>query len=159
MKNQEACTYRGSYPSPYGYLEIQDDGEMITEISIEKMDSGKKNEESALTRRAYVELMEYLQGKRKIFDLPVRMQGTEFQIKVWKELQKIPYGTTISYGELARRIGNKKACRAVGGANNKNKILIVIPCHRVVGANGALVGFAGGIELKQDLLKLEADNK
>lgn len=158
MKNQEVCTYRGCYPSPYGYLEIQDDGEMVTEISIENSDSGKKNEESALTRRAYVELMEYLQGKRKIFDLPVRMQGTEFQIKVWKELQKIPYGTTISYGELARRVGNEKACRAVGGANNKNKILIVIPCHRVIGANGSLVGFAGGIELKQYLLKLEMDN-
>ncbi len=83
------------------------------------------------------------------------VEGTPFQKKVWAELQKIPYGETISYGELARRCGNAKACRAVGMANNKNKIAIIIPCHRVIGSNGKLVGYAGGLDIKSKLLELE----
>ena len=90
--------------------------------------------------------------------MPLLIRGTFFQVKVWQELQKIPYGQTISYQELAVRVGNPKACRAVGMANNKNNIGIIIPCHRVIGKNGKLVGYAGGLNIKQKLLELEQIN-
>ena len=101
------------------------------------------------------ELDEYFSGKRKTFDLPLKLNGTEFQKKIWQELIKIPYGKTISYKELARKAGNEKACRAAGMANNKNKIMIVIPCHRVIGSNGKLTGYAGGLKIKAALLRIE----
>lgn len=108
-----------------------------------------------LLELAASQLTEYFAGKRKAFDLPIRPQGTEFQRKVWQALCRIPYGEIRSYGEIALQIGNPKACRAVGGANHKNPILILIPCHRVVGAGGDLTGFACGLETKEYLLKLE----
>ncbi len=108
-----------------------------------------------LLLQAEKQLSEYFARKRTSFDLPLFVEGTPFQKKVWAELQKIPYGETISYGELARRCGNDKACRAVGMANNKNKIAIIIPCHRVIGSNGKLVGYAGGLDIKSRLLDLE----
>lgn len=101
------------------------------------------------------QLEEYLQGKRKKFTIKLNPKGTGFQQKVWHELQKIPYGKTVSYGDIATRINNPKAVRAVGGANNKNPIPIIIPCHRVVGKNGSLVGYAGGLEIKKRLLEVE----
>lgn len=101
------------------------------------------------------QLNEYFAGKRKIFDLLLIPQGTPFQMQVWRELQKIPYGQTISYGEQAARIGDKKKARAVGMANGKNPISIVIPCHRVIGSNGHLTGFGGGLDKKAYLLNLE----
>ena len=97
----------------------------------------------------------YFKGKLREFDLPVAPQGTEFQRSVWTQLQLIPYGETISYGELARRLRNPKAVRAVGLANGSNPISIVIPCHRVIGSNGSLVGYGGGLPVKQALLALE----
>lgn len=97
----------------------------------------------------------YFKGRRFEFDVPLELKGTKFQKRVWKELAKIPYGVTISYGELARRIGNPKASRAVGMANGKNPIPIIIPCHRVIGKNGTLTGFGGGLDVKQALLDLE----
>lgn len=105
---------------------------------------------------AKCQLAEYFNGRRQEFDLKLAPQGTEFQKQVWKQLVKIPYGQTISYGELARRINNPKASRAVGLANGKNPISIIIPCHRVIGANGSLTGFGGGLEVKQYLLDLES---
>ena len=102
------------------------------------------------------QLREYFAGRRAAFDLPLDPVGTGFQRSVWRSLQEIPYGTTISYGELARRIGNPKASRAVGAANGLNPIPIVIPCHRVIGANGKLTGFGGGLPTKEALLALEA---
>lgn len=101
------------------------------------------------------ELQEYLAGKRQVFDVPIRFNGTDFQNSVWKQLLEIPYGQVISYGELAKAIGQPKAARAVGGACNKNPIGIIIPCHRVVGKNGSLTGYAGGIGTKEKLLALE----
>ncbi|MCO5145772.1 MAG: methylated-DNA--[protein]-cysteine S-methyltransferase [Aquamicrobium sp.] len=101
------------------------------------------------------QLREYFDGTRQEFDLPLDMRGTAFQLAVWRELARIPYGETISYGELARRIGQPEASRAVGAANGANPIPIVIPCHRVIGANGSLSGFGGGIETKKRLLALE----
>lgn len=104
---------------------------------------------------AVKQLREYFDGKRTEFDLPLAPQGTEFQRSVWRQLQQIPYGETISYLELARRVGNPKASRAVGSANGKNPISIIIPCHRVIGANGKLTGFGGGLPTKETLLALE----
>lgn len=101
------------------------------------------------------QLQEYFDGTRQEFDLPLDPRGTAFQRAVWRELTRIPYGETISYGELARRIGQPEASRAVGAANGANPIPIVIPCHRVIGANGSLTGFGGGIETKKRLLALE----
>ncbi|WP_296284760.1 methylated-DNA--[protein]-cysteine S-methyltransferase [uncultured Acinetobacter sp.] len=102
------------------------------------------------------QLNEYFSGQRQIFDLPLDFEGTEFQQKVWQALLSIPFGETRSYKDIAEQIGNVKAVRAVGAANGKNPISIIAPCHRVVGANGKLVGFAGGLENKDVLLKLES---
>ncbi len=101
------------------------------------------------------QLKAYFQGELTKFDLEFNIQGTKFQKSVWQELEKIEYGKTISYGEIAKRIGNPKAARAVGMANNKNPIPIIIPCHRVIGKDGSLTGFGGGLEIKQYLLELE----
>ena len=101
------------------------------------------------------QLRAYFAGELKQFDLPLAPEGTEFQQRVWRELCTIPYGETTSYGELARHIGNPKACRAVGLANGSNPIPIVIPCHRVIGANGKLTGYGGGLHIKEKLLALE----
>ncbi|WP_246566237.1 methylated-DNA--[protein]-cysteine S-methyltransferase [Tissierella simiarum] len=100
----------------------------------------------------------YLEGKLKKFTLPIFLRGTSFQKKVWEELLNIPYGETRTYKYIAEKIGSAKGYRAVGGALNKNPIAIIVPCHRVIGSNGKLVGFAGGVELKDQLLKLERDN-
>jgi methylated-DNA-[protein]-cysteine S-methyltransferase len=101
------------------------------------------------------QLRAYFAGELESFDLPLAPEGTSFQRKVWAELSKIPYGETISYGELARRIGNPQASRAVGLANGSNPIPIIIPCHRVIGANGKLTGYGGGLPIKEKLLALE----
>ena len=104
---------------------------------------------------ATIQLDEYFQGKRTTFSLPFKLTGTPFQLAVWKELQNIPYGQTTSYKEIAQKINKPKACRAVGMANNKNPLPIIIPCHRVIGSNGKLIGYAGGLNLKNYLLELE----
>jgi methylated-DNA-[protein]-cysteine S-methyltransferase len=106
-------------------------------------------------RSAVGQLSDYFAGNRRSFDLSLRLQGTPFQLTVWRALQDIPYGQTISYGELARRIGNPKASRAVGLANGSNPIAIVVPCHRVIGSNGKLTGYGGGLCHKETLLALE----
>lgn len=108
-----------------------------------------------LLSMATIQLDEYFQGKRTIFSLPFKLTGTPFQLAVWKELKNIPYGKTTSYKEIAQKINKPKACRAVGMANNKNPLPIIIPCHRVIGSNGKLIGYAGGLKLKNYLLELE----
>jgi len=112
-------------------------------------------EDENRNRGAVEQLREYFAGKRTEFDLPLDLQGTAFQLRVWSELRKVPYGYTVSYAELARRIGKPRAVRAVGQANHHNPVPIVVPCHRVVGSDGRLVGFGGGLELKKKLLELE----
>jgi len=104
------------------------------------------------------QLTEYFAGERKEFDLPLQLSGTEFQVQVLEELLRIPYGETTSYGDIAKRIGRPKAMRAVGAANGRNPIPIVIPCHRVIGSSGDLTGFGGGLDTKEALLRLEAEN-
>jgi methylated-DNA-[protein]-cysteine S-methyltransferase len=117
--------------------------------------NGCEKRETPLIKKAAQQFDEYFDGKRKYFNLPLSLHGTAFQMKVWNALQKIPYGKTISYGELAAIIGNPKASRAVGMANNRNPIPIIIPCHRVIGHDGSLTGYAGGLDLKRELLELE----
>lgn len=117
----------------------------------------KRAEEQAdrLLLRAAEELGEYFAGRRRNFTLSLAPRGTEFQQRVWSELRRIPYGETRSYGEIARAIGQPRACRAVGMANNRNPIAILIPCHRVIGRDGSLTGYAAGLTVKQQLLELE----
>jgi methylated-DNA-[protein]-cysteine S-methyltransferase len=108
--------------------------------------------------KARKQLDEYFKGARKDFDLALQLSGTEFQVSVLEALQNIPYGETVSYGEIAKRIGRPKAVRAVGAANGRNPIPIVVPCHRVIGSGGDLTGFGGGLDTKEALLRLEAEN-
>ena len=104
---------------------------------------------------AFVQLKEYFKGERKTFNLPLDLRGTEFQLKVWKQLQKIPYGKTFSYKQIAVALGDVNAARAVGTANGANPVPIIVPCHRVINADGSLGGYTGGIPMKQKLLELE----
>lgn len=132
---------------------VEKDGTLLS-ISTHPSSDGEEKETS-LIRKAYLQLLEYLKGERKHFDLPLNPQGTSFQKKVWGALCEIPYGETRSYKQIAESIGNPRAVRAVGRANNRNPLLIVIPCHRVIGTNGKLVGYGAGIEKKEFLLRLE----
>ncbi|MBQ2756755.1 MAG: methylated-DNA--[Oscillospiraceae bacterium] len=147
---------RRVFKSTIGNILVVEDGDAIVEISLF---NGKSmiNDSSALLDITERQLKEYFNGERKTFDIPLRRSGTEFQLKVWRRLSEIPYGTTKTYGEIAKEIGFPKAARAVGGACNKNPIIIVVPCHRVVGANGDMTGFACGIDVKEKLLELEKD--
>ena len=112
--------------------------------------------DDALLEPARLQLTEYFAGERTAFDLPLRPAGAPFQLRVWQKLATIPYGETTSYGEIAAELGHPTASRAVGAANGRNPIAIVVPCHRVIGANGSLTGYAGGLECKRALLDLEA---
>lgn len=111
-----------------------------------------------MIKRAAVQITEYLSGRRREFDVKVEPEGTDFQKRVWAALRTIPYGHTCSYSHIAHIAGNPKACRAVGMANNRNPVSIIIPCHRVIGKSGALVGYGGGLELKKYFLDMEAAN-
>lgn len=111
--------------------------------------------ESPLARHAFDQLREYFAGERQIFDLPLAPEGTSFQRAVWAALESIPYGQTRTYAQIAEQVGNPRACRAVGMANHRNPLAIVIPCHRVVGKSGTLTGYAGGLDVKARLLELE----
>jgi methylated-DNA-[protein]-cysteine S-methyltransferase len=149
--------------SPLGLIEIRADDKYVTSIRLIKSSDEiveEKDSEKLLShiRQCISELDEYFAGVRRDFTIPIRQNGTDFQQKVWQQLLKIPYGTTISYIELARRLGNSKLTRAVGGANHRNKLWIVVPCHRVIGADGSLTGYGGGLECKQWLLQHEANS-
>ncbi len=114
-----------------------------------------KEEDSDIIEKTRTELEEYFQGERKEFDVPIQRVGTDFQKSVWNALLKVPYGTTSSYLQLAKEINNAKAVRAVASANGANSMAIIIPCHRIIGSNGELVGYAGGLPIKKRLLTLE----
>lgn len=146
--------------SPLGKLTLESNGEALTRIRLPEEDwepdpKVKRVRKPALFAEAAAQLGAYFRGERTDFDLPLKTGGTPFQNKVWAQLRKIPCGETITYAQLARRTGNPKASRAVGAANGKNPIPIVIPCHRVIGSNGKLTGFAGGLQAKKALLDLE----
>ena len=139
--------------SPIGPLLLTGDDESITGLYMSRDPDGRRDD-GAFTR-AREQLDAYFAGELEIFDLPLAPRGTEFQRRVWDELRQIPYGQTTSYGALAAKIGRPDACRAVGLANGRNPISIIIPCHRVIGASGALTGYGGGIERKRWLLAHE----
>lgn len=139
--------------TPVGTLWMEETDGALTRVTNRPLDGPEG--ETPLLQQAKRELLEYFAGTRRTFSVPLNPQGTAFQQAVWAALRKIPYGETRSYGAIAAAIGNPKAARAVGSANNKNPILIFTPCHRVVGAGGALVGFAAGLPVKEALLALE----
>jgi methylated-DNA-[protein]-cysteine S-methyltransferase len=148
--------------SPIGRLRLTADGEALTGLYMgapskapEFGSHWREAPDAGPLPEAARQLAEYFAGKRKVFDLPLKMQGTEFQKRVWLQLTKIPFGETWSYGQLARRIDNPNGSRAVGLANGRNPIAVIVPCHRVIGADGSLTGFGGGIPRKQWLLAHE----
>ena len=146
------------YQTKIGRIKIAQEGDAIVEINV--TDSEKESEkETALIKKTIKEIEEYFEGKRKFFDIPISIKGTEFQEKVWEALLRIPYGETKSYEDIAKMIGCPKGARAVGMANHNNKIIIIIPCHRVIGKNGKLVGYAGGLPVKEKLLQIESNYK
>ncbi|MBD5503968.1 MAG: methylated-DNA--[protein]-cysteine S-methyltransferase [Lachnospiraceae bacterium] len=163
------------YQSPIGVLCIREENGKITNLHIQKEEESAVTAKdntwqadrlyrydetgerfSSLLNEACRQLDEYFQGKRRQFDLPLSCSGTAFQQRIWNELQKIPYGETRSYEDIAAAVGNPKAQRAVGQANNRNPIIIMVPCHRVIHKNGDISGYACGIEAKRYLLDLEA---
>lgn len=141
--------------SPVGVLTVICDDSSL--LRIEFGEINEKSESNEVTQKVVCQLNEYFNGTRKSFDIPLALSGTDFQIKVWNELLKILYGKVCTYGDIAKSIGNAKASRAVGGANNKNPIPIIIPCHRVVAFNG-IGGYGPGVELKKILLDIEKNN-
>ena len=147
------------YDTPVGKLCIGEEDDSITRVTWSKVPQEYIQEETELILNCKIQLEEYFAGNRKQFDLPLAPKGTDFQKRVWKALTDIPYGEKRTYGEIAAAVGNPKAARAVGMANNKNPIGIIVPCHRVVGADGKLVGYAGGMEKKEWLLNLEQEKR
>ena len=145
------------YKTPIGRLGIAETSGAVSHILFHADNSLSSCEanETKLIKTAAVQIFEYFDGKRTMFDLPLFLQGTPFQKTVWHELQTIPFGETRSYKNIAVQIGNPTAARAVGMANHRNSIPIIIPCHRVIGTDGSLIGYAGGLTVKQYLLDLE----
>jgi methylated-DNA-[protein]-cysteine S-methyltransferase len=144
--------------SPVGTLTLVagDGGLRALVFDGERWPAGARPGKSPVLTRAVEQLEEYFEGRRRVFELPLELVGTRFQREVWQSLASIPYGTTVSYGEQARRLGRPRAARAVGAANARNPISIVLPCHRVVGSDGRLTGYGGGLDVKRALLEHEA---
>ena len=143
------------FDTPAGPLGLEEEGGRLTRLYLPNRPAERLGEETLVLARGRAELLEYFRGKRRAFDLPLDPRGTPFQRRVWEALAAVPYGETVTYGALARRAGSPKAVRAVGQANHRNPLPILLPCHRVVGADGSLTGYAGGLELKRFLLDLE----
>lgn len=153
-----AETFTTYYHSPVGLLKIAGTADYISEVSfhdVTQKNEGNKKHLPPLLIQCIEQLIQYFHGERRVFELPINQPGTAFQKEVWNELAVIPYGKTISYLELAIRTGDAKATRAVANANGKNNVAIIIPCHRVIGSNGELTGYAGGLWRKKWLLELE----
>ena len=142
--------------TPIGLLEITATDEAI--VGVKPVNHEENTAANDLAQKCRDELEEYFAGKRKSFDLPLKGEGTDFQKQVWDQLKRIPCGETRTYGEVAKMMGRPKAARAIGLANHNNPILILVPCHRVIGADGSLTGYAAGIEAKKYLLDFEKKN-
>lgn len=149
------CFYIQNYNSPIGNIIVKSNNNAVTNIYLGNAELENRN---FITQKAVLELQEYFNGTRNSFTFPIKFSGTEFQKKVYEVLTEIPYGETYSYGDVAERIGGKRYSRAVGSAVNKNPLLIVVPCHRVIGADGSLTGFACGLLVKKHLLNIEGGN-
>ena len=152
-KRSDAC-----FDTPLGPIRVTEDAQGITSLQFADGAAGLPQARSIgpYGAEAKKQLLEYFAGQRSVFDVPLSLSGTAFQMQVWRALQSIPYGETRSYQQIAQMTGNARAVRAVGMANNRNPILILIPCHRVIGKDGKLVGYAAGLDRKQYLLSLEA---
>ena len=146
-------TYQSYLKTPIGYLRILSNGEGINEIKFQDTDGPE--DPDIYTESARTQLQEYFKGRRNQFDLPLSPDGTGFEEEVWNELKSIPFGSTTTYGIIAQKLGDKSYSQAVGHANGKNRIAVVIPCHRVIGSDNKLVGYAGGLHRKEWLLKHE----
>jgi methylated-DNA-[protein]-cysteine S-methyltransferase len=142
-------------PSPVGPLGLESDGEALTGIRFLDRNDAPTSRPAGVLAEAARQLRAYMAGELREFDLPLRPSGTEFQLRTWRGLQTVPFGETISYAELARRIGRPRAARAVGAANGQNPLPIVLPCHRIIGSDGGLTGYGGGLPIKRWLLELE----
>lgn len=143
------------YATQWGYFYMTYQDDVLCSFTIRPEWEGDYGTSTPFAQQVCQQVTEYFQGSRTAFTIPIQMEGTPFQRSVWQALQTIPYGETRSYGQIATAIGNPKGSRAVGMANNKNHLLLFVPCHRVVGANGQLVGFGAGLPLKKQLLQLE----
>ena len=148
-------TYSTYMESPVGPLLLEADEQGLKRVAFSTVEQGIRLPAPEPLQSAVSQLRAYFAGDLRAFDLPLKLAGTPFQLSVWRALQDIPYGETTSYGELARRVGTPKGSRAVGLANGANPIAIVVPCHRVIGSNGKLTGYGGGLDNKQTLLALE----
>ena len=137
--------YTSYYSSPVGQLKLQCTDDHLKAVLFMNEEMESQNDEHPVLRKSVQQLDEYFSGQRKEFDLPLQQTGTDFQQKVWQLLLQIPYGKTISYNELSKRYGDVKAIRAVASANGRNNLAIIVPCHRVIGSNQSLTGFAGGL--------------
>lgn len=143
------------YQTAIGSLTFcEEEGNITVISSLYQPETGEEKETETI-RRAYAQIKEYLDGNRKTFDLPLAPKGTKFQKQVWQALSDIPYGQTRTYKEIAVAVGNPKAVRAVGMANNRNPLIVVVPCHRVIGSDGKMIGYAAGVDKKEFLLRLE----
>ena len=149
--------YMWTYNMPIGKVHIAETDGSLSHLLFneDKRLKGYEKKETSITKETAQQLTEYFAGTRKAFDIPLYMEGTPFQKMVWEALCTIPVGETRTYKDIAQQIGNPKGMRAVGMANNRNPISIIVPCHRVIGANGSLTGYAGGLETKEYLLDLE----
>lgn len=154
LKGVAELRYYIDYETPVGCIWIVEENGAVTQLSFQPAAKAEQKQ-TPLLNRAKEQLEEYFTGARQQFDIPLRTNGTAFQEAVWSALRSIPYGETRSYRDIAEAVGNKKAARAVGMANNRNPIAIIIPCHRVIGADGQLVGYGGGLDIKHLLLGLE----
>jgi methylated-DNA-[protein]-cysteine S-methyltransferase len=146
------------YEFDIGRIWISEQHGSITKLNITEEQTECELSETPVIKKCADELFSYFNGALKAFTVPILLKGTPFQKSVWEALLKVPYGRTASYKQIAKMVGNEKACRAVGGANNKNPIAIIVPCHRVVGFDGKLAGYAGGLDVKKKLLELEKAN-
>ncbi len=158
-KTWKWCMYQVLWNGPLGLMTLkEEDGHLIELTYGNHLESSFVSQDSSLLESVRKELLEYLDHTRTTFDIPYFLKGTPFQLAVWRELERIPYGKTITYGEIAKRLGKENAARAVGNACHCNPISILVPCHRVISASGNLTGYAGGVAVKERLMKGERNH-
>jgi methylated-DNA-[protein]-cysteine S-methyltransferase len=148
-------TFSTQFSSFAGPLTLEGDDRALTRIGF--TEAAAPQGDAAAISAAAIQLEQYFAGERTEFDIELELDGTPFERRVWDEVRAIPYGETATYAEIARRVGSPAACRAVGRANGRNPVAVIVPCHRVVGSDGSLTGYAGGIEMKRALLELESN--
>ncbi|MEA2421377.1 MAG: methylated-DNA-[protein]-cysteine S-methyltransferase [Thermoleophilaceae bacterium] len=147
-------TFSTTFHSPAGPLVLEGDDRRLTRLGFGESSQAPGGDAAAIASAA-IQLAQYFAGERTEFDLELDLRGTPFELRVWDEVRRIPYGETATYAEIACRVGRPSACRAVGRANGRNPVAVIVPCHRVLGSDGSLTGYAGGLPMKRALLELE----